>query len=448
MKLSHYTVFAPDLVRDDAATADFSQVIAANLLSRAVIRVPAHIQELLTGDASSLHRLKNDYPDLFFYLEQHHFVQQDSFDELLFLKDKVNSARYQDDELGLVIAPTMGCNLNCHYCFEAKTATTLDSAGQQKLIALVQSQLAGKKRLTVQWFGGEPLLAMDVIENLSCEFARLCSTYGVHYSANMITNGYHLSAPVSEKLKQWGITTVQITLEGNRQLHDKVRTDTERTPTFDRILDNIRLASEYLQIDLRLHVAPYNVGGIKDLILYLADEGFAQRLSVLYFAPIFSFRPTDKVKFDHDDHRFFTVPTFAPIEAELYALAKELGFPIPDIFNESFSVCTAVKDHTLTVDANGELHKCYFDLNHSDQSIGNLDKGVLDNETHQGWMNHRIDRDQECRDCQFLPVCFGGCTRKWRENADKSTICTPLKYNFAQMAPIFFSVPARESIRV
>ena len=40
-----------------------------------------------------------------------------------------------------------------------------------------------------------------------------------------------------------------------------------------------------------------------------------------------------------------------------------------------------------------------------------------------------MPRDEECAKCRFLPVCLGGCSKQWQEGADKSVICTPLRYN-------------------
>ncbi len=429
MKLSRYSVFVEDQ----------EKVLAVNLLSRAVLTISPGIHQQLTGHEGRLQELAGEEPELMAYLQEQLFLIEDTVDELAYLKDKVQAARYDPDELGLVIAPTMGCNFKCHYCFENKSKTVLDESSQEKLIALVKESLPGKKRLSIQWFGGEPLLAPQLLENLSKHFIALAREHKVHYSASMTSNGYYMDRAMAQNLKEWGITKVQVTLEGDRTFHNKVRTDSNRTNSFDVILANIKDASEFIKVDLRIHVAPYNTEGVFELVRSLAEQGYQKYVSVLYFAPLFSYKVDEEVKFKHDDRRHFTIANFAAMEVELYRLSTSLGFPPPDIFKESFSVCTAVRDNTLCVDASGDLYKCYFELNQPHLSVGNLTTGPVMNERHQEWLDHRIDRDEDCRNCQVLPVCFGGCTRKWQENAAKDSICNTLKHNLKDMTRLMFS---------
>ena len=59
-----------------------------------------------------------DELDLIKQLEYGKFVLPELFDELEFVKLQHFQARFGDQNLGLVIAPTMACNMACTYCFE------------------------------------------------------------------------------------------------------------------------------------------------------------------------------------------------------------------------------------------------------------------------------------------------------------------------------------------
>ncbi len=71
--------------------------------------------------------------------------------------------------VGLTICTTMGCNFDCPYCFENHKAGKMSAEVQDDVVALAERMLdaAQRKALSVTWFGGEPLLAPDVIEALS-----------------------------------------------------------------------------------------------------------------------------------------------------------------------------------------------------------------------------------------------------------------------------------------
>lgn len=43
---------------------------------------------------------------------------------------------------------------------------------QEKVVELVKARAESVMRLSVTWYGGEPLLALDIIENLTNKFWR------------------------------------------------------------------------------------------------------------------------------------------------------------------------------------------------------------------------------------------------------------------------------------
>jgi uncharacterized protein len=167
MKPSHYNLFV-----DNGET-----VYALNLLSRSAIRLSRDAFETYralarnapcTNDAES-HELSK-------VLRDRKFLVDDDFDEIAYIRYRSHRDRYDNRTLGLVISPTLGCNFSCHYCFENKTDETLTEDNQNRLLELVAANLRGKEVLGVQWFGGEPLNALPVIERLSNTLPRLSQT--------------------------------------------------------------------------------------------------------------------------------------------------------------------------------------------------------------------------------------------------------------------------------
>ena len=123
------------------------------------------------------------------HLAKNLFLLPDDFDELAYIKDRTIEAQYDESQLGLVIAPTIGCNFSCHYCFEQRTSGELSEAPKKRSpTSFVKTSSEGTD-FAVQWFGGEPLLSLSLMERLSAAFLRLSAKHAVRYAATVITNG-------------------------------------------------------------------------------------------------------------------------------------------------------------------------------------------------------------------------------------------------------------------
>lgn len=78
------------------------------------------------------------------------------------------------DVLKLIIMPTEQCNFRCKYCYELFEKGKMSKEIQDKLVTFVERHLDEFRALNVEWFGGEPLLALDVITYMSEKFIAIC----------------------------------------------------------------------------------------------------------------------------------------------------------------------------------------------------------------------------------------------------------------------------------
>jgi uncharacterized protein len=98
---------------------------------------------------------------------------------------------FRNDRFHLILLPTEQCNFRCTYCYEdfAIGRMTPDTVrGVKKLIDRRASELT---HLQISWFGGEPLLARSIIEDVASH-AGLAQkrNSGLIYESDMTTNGY------------------------------------------------------------------------------------------------------------------------------------------------------------------------------------------------------------------------------------------------------------------
>src|SRR5262249_54701972 len=85
------------------------------------------------------------------------------------------------------IMPTSYCNMACEYCGQEHFKSAVDRRRLERLAARVEATIAdpATRRVTVIWFGGEPLLALRVIRELSAGFVAAADAAGKHYTARM-----------------------------------------------------------------------------------------------------------------------------------------------------------------------------------------------------------------------------------------------------------------------
>ena len=71
------------------------------------------------------------------------------------------------------------------------------------------------------FYGGEPLLSVDLIVSMSERLQVACAAQGTEYSFNLVTNGTLLTRKIVERLLPLGLTGAKVTLDGPRENHDR-----------------------------------------------------------------------------------------------------------------------------------------------------------------------------------------------------------------------------------
>lgn len=197
----------------------------------------------------------------------------------------------------LTVLTSTDCNLGCGYCFQNVgqdaaggvrppriAHARLTSKTISSILAFADRRMAasGLDRLRILLFGGEPLL-----NPRGClELLARAADHGLS-SAWMISNLTLLTVPLARRLEELGLTSIQVTFDGDREDHDRIRVRRSHGGTFDTIVRNIVRASEATSIRwiLRVNVSHHNHAGIDTLIDRLADALDVARCTV-YFARV------------------------------------------------------------------------------------------------------------------------------------------------------------------
>ena len=203
---------------------DGDDPIVANLYAGTMGKVPLLEYALL----KSLGELPETHPVLERLAKRGLIV---NFDERARLKERRVGNPARQRRIRLTICPTMACNFDCPYCFQAHRVATMSEAVQDDVAALAERLLAtsGAKELSIVWYGGEPLLAPQVIKRLTRLLEAACSKHGAGIRASVLTNGYLLDREMVRLLACDGLAHDPHHSFGTANAWDPARPETTAT---------------------------------------------------------------------------------------------------------------------------------------------------------------------------------------------------------------------------
>lgn len=305
--------------------------------------------------------------------------------------------------LHLMVFPTENCNFRCTYCFEEHIRGRMHPELVGGIKKLIDGRLDDLEHLHFSWFGGEPLMARDVIFDIA-EFAhRRCKEAGVGLSSDMTTNGYFLTTAVMQRLSAAGQRQFHISLDGIGAAHDRTRPLASGKGTFDRIWKNLtalRDSSLEFKVELRVHFGTPVTDETEALCRHINQHfGGDSRFSVI-LQRIADLGGPNAGKFQP-----------IPIEESLRR-ARDLVGVMPDIAvadpdTAEEGICYAAKPNSLLIRTDGRIGKCAVNLEDPRNTVGRLDaKGELhiDGSRLQPWMEGFGDFDPGLLSCPFTGV--------------------------------------------
>lgn len=345
------------------------------------------------------------------------FFCDKNFDEYGLLKVYRHKNQYSGSELGLTIAPTLGCNLACLYCYEnagaVKGIKKMDDTVIAELVKLVKEYVdSGIKKLSIGWYGGEPTLCLDIIERLSTEFIAICEENDVQYYAFMVTNGTLLNKKNIRRLKEWKVADIQITIDGQKKVHDERRPFKCKSggSSFDKIMANMKDIAGVLPINLRVNLDVTNKDEGLEFIQELRSlDWFAECIKNRSIVPYYGYvrKYTSSCKCGKDEVLKPGDFWEKDLELKKYFNENMNGYYYYPAFG---SGCLATTMHAYVVGPQGDLYKCWNHLGSKESAIGNIfDNSQLLSPLAIDYLTESFENDPECKDCPYLPLCMGGC---------------------------------------
>lgn len=316
----------------------------------------------------------------------------------------------------ITIFATNDCNARCSYCFEHGLPREAMSPSTADQIVAFIAGFCPDKTLQIQWFGGEPLMAMERIRQITLGL----EAHGFALNARITTNGSLLTEDAMDFFKShYGNIAFQITIDDIGEAYAKVKryVDIRASDAFSRVIENCRLvirSGVLLEIRINFMAEKFEAATkvFEHLETLFSDED--QSKLTIYMSPItpsedcsncdaFSLTPETAValaKF----YGVHGVTGFAPVDKK-HALLQTYGLkPHP-------SPCGQARKRHVVITAQGKIYKCHRLVRYTGDEyiIGDVWHGIDEHSPHYlDFCDSRI-LDSDCRKCQMLPICQGGC---------------------------------------
>ncbi len=364
--------------------------------------VTGHLVLLTNEEAGILKNLPAKPTEPMQELIANHFLVPEDFDEYRSVKQlrKICQTQQTGDAINhYVILPTTFCNARCFYCYESdfpRVHMTEETAS--KVVDFIDEHRIDKD-VSINWFGGEPLVGMARIDQIS----QGLKDRGIDFSASMISNGYLLDEAIVKKcVDLWNLKRIQITLDGTETVYNKVKAyaNAQDNP-FQRVLRNIDLLSAYkIHVSIRINVGFYNKDDIHTLIEELGERYSGNKHVSVYLNMLFNHQGYEPVHLSQED----MVELLCIIDDFTLRLKElKLGFDRKKLPSLQFSQCMADNSHVIEIQPDGSFCRCEHEA--ISESYGNLADGVLDPEKPLLW-KESFERSDYCPECSVYPACF------------------------------------------
>lgn len=346
--------------------------------------------------------------------------------ELARIQDAFDAERADESTLELVIAPTYACNFRCPYCYEQGHNAIAGVMSDEVIDALcdfVASRWEATHfvALNVQWYGGDPSLALDRVEEISRRLIAFCDERGIVYGAMMLTNCNLIDEQAVSTLVSCRIGEVFITVDGPEDIHNARRVAADGSNSFARQIEAARLClAAGMRVRANMNADKVNLPRYPEIATFLSDElGIELTTTMLCdYGHFFGSRDFKRPAFD-----LFTHEEYARLNHDAFV---ERGFS-PDELRTMMSpvprFCRGQRDAYFVIDTIGDVYACDGYMGEKDHVIFNLLDGYEEDDLHR--ITFDASRDERCCACELLPLCHGNCI--W-ERRKTEMPCHPLKY--------------------
>jgi uncharacterized protein len=308
------------------------------------------------------------------------------------------------------------CNMRCAYCFadpyiEKNSHMPFDVA--RAAVDFLIENSGSRQNLEIDFFGGEPLLNIDVVKKTVAYARERAAKAGKEFLFTLTTNALGLNQENIAFLNR-EMQNVILSLDGREQTNNNVRAAKNGKPVFKTVFENIlsfKKARENKDYYVRGTVTASNLDFCND-VKFLHENG----LNNLSLEPVVL--PAEHPLALTEKHLPRLNLEYEKL-ANLYLDIKEKGgnlnffhFMVDlksgPCLNKRLTGCGAGTEY-LAVSPSGELYPCHQFLNDKEYLLGDVFNGVKRQDLREKFASLTVLTKPHCKDCFAKYYCGGAC---------------------------------------
>jgi uncharacterized protein len=419
-------------------------------------------QMVVSHDVAALLDRGSDGADLdqearaaFGVLEENGFLVPSRDHDRQALDEYLTGVKSDRTELNVTVLTTLQCNFACDYCYQGdhgdhnKFADKMSLETAARIATWIEREMdrVQPEKFVLTFFGGEPLLNLPVMYFLAERLWQAAERRHLTQAVTIITNGLLLTEEIVDRLLPFGLRGVKITLDGDKDTHNRMRPLRGGQGTFDRIIENMRRISGRCKIAIGGNFDESSADSFPALLEFLRAQPFADQLVKVNFKPVVrqgqaqpaprrDLAPADGAMGARSILRLTPVAADGSLlkplngtcmtsagagvgatcdsceflDDKMAFLREETqrhGFPTPDGVHNG--PCHVHHAHAHTIGPDGSLYACPGFTGEKGLSTGHVDDRLDPLRSAARRQFDRLSPWDACGDCAFIPVCAGGC---------------------------------------
>lgn len=338
-----------------------------------------------------------------------------------------------------------GCNLHCKYCY---------ADGQPNKIKFMSIDTAKKivdelfhqsyKTITFLWHGGEPMLrGIDFFSEIFNYQEAVFKDSDIEYRNAMQTNFTLFNKEWAIFLKKYNVT-ISTSIDGTKELHNKNRVFANGLGSFDKLVNNIKLAQSYgIKVNALCVVSKENVKCVEEICKIFNELNI----------PHVGFLPCFKKNKEIVEYPSLYPTEFGNFMINMFELFLNgsANFEIRE-FEQIIKSCFSKKPNTcsfsgncnrfISIDSQGVVYSCDTELNDNKNKLGCIInqslKDIVLSKTYKNYMNKKKTISYLCKQCEYLNYCNNGCPNK--QNNDMYYFCEDRKIMFKYLNNVLYNI--------
>lgn len=325
--------------------------------------------------------------------------------EMLGLFDRMNAG---NRGLNLMVVLNLDCNFACVYCYEGGMKGRRYMSGQtaDRLMDFIGDRFDSRKTdLSIDFYGGEPLLSMARIRQIAAAAGNYARNRGATFTFTLVSNGSLFTRRIAEELVDLGLQNIKITLDGPAHLHNQSRPYKTGAESFEDIITNLQETWDLVKITIGGNYEKHTYPKFVSLLDYLGEAGLTpDRIAAIKFDPVMKQPDTE---FALPDYKGGCVSMDEPwlIKAEAFLREEILkrGYRTQKVRPVT---CMVDLNDSYVIHYDGVIYKCPGFIGQKEFAAGDLEHGLSD---YSAIYQLGYWKNEQCSNCGYLPLCFGGC---------------------------------------